>query len=105
MSKYNNKFTTVDGIKFHSKGEALYYLELKGLQKAGKIKNLKLQTKFPYKGKSGKVLFNYISDYDYTTVKDNKYHVVDYKGVITAIFRLKKKLIEDIYPFQIEIVK
>ena len=44
--KYHSKKIVVDGIKFDSQKEANYYLELKILLKAGKIKNLELQKEY-----------------------------------------------------------
>lgn len=44
--KYGNKKTVIDGIQFDSKKEAQRYLELKLLQRAGKIEALELQKDF-----------------------------------------------------------
>ena len=44
--KYNNKKVMVDGIKFDSKKEAKRYQELKMLEKAGHITDLKRQAKY-----------------------------------------------------------
>ena len=45
-NKYGNHKVTVDGITFDSKREATRYLELKTLEKAGKISLLERQKKF-----------------------------------------------------------
>ena len=45
MNKYHNKKTEVDGIIFDSKKEANRYIELKMLERAGKIHDLQLQVK------------------------------------------------------------
>lgn len=45
-NKYKAKTTIVDGIKFDSKDESLYYLYLKDLKEKGKIKDFGLQQKF-----------------------------------------------------------
>lgn len=42
-SKYGNKKTYVDGIKFDSLKEARYYIYLRSLAESGKIKGLRLQ--------------------------------------------------------------
>ena len=47
MNKYNAKITQVDGMKFHSKGEANRYRELKLMERAGIITSLKMQVSFP----------------------------------------------------------
>ena len=41
--KYGNKKVVYNGIEFDSRKEALRYMDLKLLEKAGKIKNLELQ--------------------------------------------------------------
>lgn len=51
MSKYRNKKTIVDGIKFDSKAEAMRYKQLKILQQSNYITNLKLQPKFELQAK------------------------------------------------------
>ncbi len=43
MTKYRAQPTIVDGIRFHSKGEARRYQELRLLERAGEITNLELQ--------------------------------------------------------------
>ena len=47
MAKYKNKKIIVDGIAFDSKKEAKRYQELKALEKAGEIYDLRLQVKYP----------------------------------------------------------
>lgn len=46
MSKYKSKKVEIDGIKFDSKDESLYYLYLKDLKEKGKIRDFGLQEKF-----------------------------------------------------------
>lgn len=46
MAKYKNKKITVDGIEFDSKKEAKRYMELKALEQAGAITDLRLQVKY-----------------------------------------------------------
>jgi hypothetical protein len=46
MAKYKNKKITVDGIAFDSKKEAKRYTELKALEQAGAIIDLRLQVKY-----------------------------------------------------------
>lgn len=45
-SKYNNKKIVVDGITFDSQKEAMRYGQLKLLERAGEISDLKLQVPF-----------------------------------------------------------
>lgn len=46
MSKYKSKKVIIDGIKFDSKDESLYYLYLKDLKEKGEIRDFGLQEKF-----------------------------------------------------------
>lgn len=102
MSKYRNIKTVIDGIKFDSKREAQYYLYYKHLEAAGTIKNLVLQypLQFIYNGKK---MFKYIADFYYED--DYGAHYIDVKGVQTAVFKLKKKLIEAQHNITIEIME
>ena len=45
-SKYNNSRITVDGIRFQSKHEALYYELLKRMKANGLIMNYELQPQY-----------------------------------------------------------
>lgn len=104
MSKYHSKKTVVDGIEFMSKKEAERYCELKLLEKAGKIKDLRLQYQFelqPYFKKNGKTYraITYIADFTYFDNKRMKNVVEDVKGYRTKEYRLKKKLFEYKFPY------
>lgn len=104
MSKYNNIKTKVDGIMFDSKKEAARYGVLKLLEKKKKIFNLKLQPKFPI-AVNGEKICTYIADFSYSDMVPNGagYDVVeDVKGVKTAIYRLKKKLVKAVYGIDIQ---
>jgi hypothetical protein len=96
QNKYRNTPTTVDGITFASKREADRYVQLRLFEKCGIISNLELQKRFVIVPKSehGKALF-YICDFCYT--KDGKTVVEDAKGVRTAIYRLKKRLVQEMH--------
>jgi len=103
-NKYGAIKVQYDGYKFDSKLEAARYKQLKLMEKAGQLTNLELQPKFPCEV-SGKKICTYISDFRYT-LKNGKEVVEDVKGVETAVFKLKKKLVEALYPdVTIEIVK
>lgn len=101
-SKYHAKPTIVDGIRFASKAEARRYQELKMLEKAGRIRNLKLQPKFPLVFSASRRVVNvgsYIADFWYLEVDGGVERPVleDVKGVKTPVYRLKKKMVEAIY--------
>ena len=103
-SKYGAIRVEYDGHKFDSKLEAARYKQLKLMEKAGQLTNLELQPKFPCEV-NGKKICTYISDFRYT-LKNGKEVVEDVKGVETAVFKLKKKLVEALYPdVKIQIVK
>lgn len=84
--KYGNKITVVDGIKFRSKGEADRYSELKLLQIAGHISDLKRQVKHNLEVE-GIVVGTYTSDFEYA--EDGQWVIEDFKGARTALFILK----------------
>lgn len=103
MSKYHSKKVTVDGITFDSKKESNRYLELKLLERSGKIKDLDLQHRFtlqePFK-KNGKTIraITYVADFLYFDIDRCKSIVEDVKGFKTDIYQLKKKMFEYKYP-------
>lgn len=111
MSKYLNKKITIDGITFDSKKESARYLQLKALERAGEITELTLQPRFNYEQsnefgniKKPKNLFYYKADFQYYKKGDCFPTIEDVKGFQTAVFRLKKKLIEDRFKIEIHLV-
>lgn len=106
-SKYNAKKANVDGHKFDSKKEAERYRELKLLEKAKEIRNLELQPRFllqdKFKDKTGTThrKIEYVADFMYVD-KDDKKIVEDVKGVMTDVYKLKKKLFLNLYDNQYE---
>lgn len=108
-SKYHNRITEVDGIKFASKAEAERYRELKLLEASGEIQDLVLQPpyilqeRFRYRGRWERPII-YRGDFAYT--ENGKPIVEDVKGVMTDVFRLKHKLFCAKYPhIEFRIVK
>lgn len=98
QNKYKNKHVEYHGIKFDSKKEGTYYLKLKAMEELGIIKDLKLQVKFElqpsfkFNGKTIRAI-NYIADFTYYD-ENNKYHIVDTKGVRTEVYKIKKKMMQ-----------
>lgn len=98
-SKYNNKKTTTDRIKFDSIKEAKRYTELRLLEKAGEIKDLTVQPKFTLQcaftdnmGEKHRPI-TYIADFRYE--EKGKTVVEDVKSSAhfqTEVYRIKKKL-------------
>ena len=108
MSKYGAIKTTVDGIKFDSKAEARHYQTLKCLERAGEISDLELQPKFDFTipgFNKDKKIFTYKADFSYYKKGESLPTIEDVKGFETPVFRLKKKLIEALYPIKIELIK
>lgn len=97
-SKYHARKTVVDGITFDSKREAKRYGELKLLERAGAIRDLKRQVRyelipaFDCDGKHYRPT-TYIADFVYTDVNTGKEVVEDCKGYRTDVYRLKAKLL------------
>lgn len=95
-SKYGNKITTVDGIKFHSRKEAKRYGELKAMEQGGYIVELVLQPKFPLLV-NGEKIGEYRADFSYRRVigtDDSVFVVEDVKGgraTKTPLYRWKRK--------------
>ena len=94
-NKYKAVKTEVDGITFDSKREAARYMELVLMQRAGEISHLELQPAFECRI-DGKKICTYKADFRYFTAKECV--VEDVKGVKTPVYRLKKKLVEALYP-------
>lgn len=97
-TKYNNKKVTVNGQAFDSKKEANRYKELLLLEKAGAIKDLRMQVKFTLipaqrDEATGKVVereCSYKADFVYE--EDGKTVVEDVKGFRTKEYIIKRKL-------------
>lgn len=90
---------TVDGIVFASKAEARRYGELKIMVKLGLAKELELQPQFTF-FIGDKKMFKYIADFKYFNAIGQEVFE-DVKGVRTAVYRLKKKIIEHQYGIEI----
>ena len=94
LRKYNNIKTEIDGITFDSKKEANRYCELVLLKKAGAIKDLETQPKFPLYVNTNKVC-SYIADFRYFDIGKHEWVVEDVKSTETKtpLYKLKKKLL------------
>lgn len=102
--KYNAAGERIDGIFFHSRAEGERYLQLKALQEQGEIENLKLQPSYECVVKNQKIT-TYRADFKYDVIDDRghtiKAVVEDVKGMLTDIYKLKKKLVEACYDIKI----
>ena len=104
-TKFGNVRTTIDGITFDSKHEANRWCELKYMERAGLITDLRRQVKFeliPSLCMNGKVVqrsVSYIADFVYW--ENGKRIVEDAKGCRTDVYKLKKKILR--WQFGVEI--
>jgi hypothetical protein len=103
-SKYNARPAVVDGIRFASQSEAKRDWQLQQLAKAGIVKNIKRQPRYPLVVCGVKV-GTYVGDWEYidmensVTGKEAPYLVCeDRKGVLTPLFKLKWKIVQALYP-------
>jgi hypothetical protein len=96
--KFNAKTTELDGIKFSSKKEAAYYVRLKRLVAAGDVVFFLRQVPLHLPGGVRLVV-------DFLEFRaDGTVHFVDTKGMETESFKAKRRMIEAVYPIQIETV-
>ena len=94
-NKFNACRTLVGDLVFHSKREAADWQYLKIRERAGEISDLRRQVKFELSAHSpnGPVkLCTYIADFVFFDHAKNREVVADSKGCITALFKLKAKL-------------
>jgi hypothetical protein len=104
--KYRAQPTVIDGIRFASKAESRRYQELKLLEKAGEIKELEIQPKFPIyvcRRQNGELheAFKYVADFRYREGPQGALVIEDVKGTRTRMYSLKKKAFELQYGIQI----
>ena len=110
-SKYGNRITYVDGIKFASQAEALRYQELKLMLYAGEISNLRLQPRYDLQPAfttiSGKRIraIKYVGDFEYIDNVAQQLITEDVKGVETSTFKLKHKMFMFKYGREIKLVR
>ena len=101
-SKYGAIKTDVDGIKFDSKHEAGRYRELRLLEQAGEITNLRLQV--PYilfpEDEHGRAL-KYIADFVYND-NEGVQVVEDAKGHPTDVYKIKRRLMAELKGIKIK---
>ncbi|MDH3582148.1 MAG: DUF1064 domain-containing protein [Hyphomicrobiales bacterium] len=95
----NYQPTEVDGEKFHSKKEARRWSELKLLERAGQISDLKRQVRVSLRGERGPILTKtgrtmvYVADFTYND-KTLGFVIEDAKGWATDVYLLKKAILK-----------
>lgn len=88
--KYKARPTRVDGRRFASLKEANRFRQLRLLQQAGKISDLRCQVPFPLI-----IPTKYIADFVYIDNRDGCEVVEDVKGYRTPEYKRKKKLMAE----------
>lgn len=119
-SKYGSRKVTINGITFDSRKEAARYQELKLLERAGAIRDLKRQVKYVLipaqrvftneidkkdNFKKGKLLERecaYIADFVYFDMQTGRITVEDTKGFKTKDYIIKRKLMLHVYGIRIK---
>ena len=108
-NKYGaNKVTLPDGTKFDSQKESTRYYELRLLERAGRIENLRRQVKFvlipAQRDQRGKILeheCSYVADFCYFDLDLGEEVVEDCKGFKTDVYKIKKKLMLYVHGIQV----
>ncbi len=90
------------GIRFASKAEAARYIELCILERAGDIRGLRRQPRYPLLVNGMKV-GTYVGDAEYHEKWNDQWVkiVEDTKGVVTSVYRLKRALMLACYGIEI----
>ena len=105
MSKYYSRKVTRCGETFDSQKEYRRFCELRLLERAGAVTDLRRQVKFeliPAQRVDGKVVeraCSYVADFVYT--ENGQQVVEDTKGYRTQEYRLKRKLMLWVHGIQI----
>lgn len=99
-SKMHNTKVVVDNLTFDSIGEYNQWKELQLRERAGEIRDLHRQVRY-------KVYLNEIyicswyADFVYFDIALNQQIIADFKGFRTAVYAIKKRLVEAYYTIQI----
>lgn len=108
--KYGNTKVVDGGIKFDSKAEHKRWQYLALLERAGEIRDLRMQVPFelipaqakPSGGRERPTV--YLADFVYLQ-KDGRQVVEDVKGAVTPEFRLKRKLMLHVHGIEVQEVR
>jgi hypothetical protein len=97
--KFNAKPQVHDGIRFDSKREGAYYEELKARKHIGEVLFFLRQVPVHLPGN-----VRYVVDF-LVFYADGSCKFIDVKGYDTPLSKTKRKMVEDVYPITIEVVK
>jgi len=107
-----NKFSATRVVSdvgvFDSAGEHQHYRELALLERAGKVRDVKRQQKFPLVSNGAPVMLTsktgrktqsvYIADFTYCKVPENTFVICDFKGIDTKLSQLKRAILQTMLP-------
>lgn len=96
--KYNAKKVVTEEMTFDSTQEYKRFLELKLLEKAGAIHDLRCQVRFPLE-KDGFLIETYVADFVYQEA--GKEVVEDVKGFLTRDYKRKRKFMKQLLGIEI----
>ncbi len=103
-NKFGAKRSTLDGDTFDSKAEMKYFAKLKTRLKLGEIYALARQPKFPLIVE-GKFIGEFTADFAFWDATEDRFRVLDVKGVVTREFQRTRKIIKALYQIDVEVVK
>ncbi len=98
-SKFKNQPTYVDNLRFASKKEATYYIQLKLAKAMGQIRGFARQVSIPLPSGKRRMIIDFV-----VFELDGRIRWVDTKGVITKDWAVKKDELEASLGIQIETV-
>jgi hypothetical protein len=99
-NKYANEATVVHGVRFASRREARRWLELKLLEGAGLISELRRQVRFELVVNE-QFVCEYVADFSYKDTATAQIVIEDAKGYPTPMYRLKRKLMMAVHGIRI----
>lgn len=103
QAKYRNVSVVIDGIRFASKKEGGYYATLKQREKLGEVSAVEMQTPFALVGPDGLLISTYKADFCFWDNTQDRFRVIDVKGVETKEFRIKKRLMKSLKGIEVEL--
>ena len=95
-SKYKAQAVEIDGIRFSSQMEAKRYIQLRLLEKTGKIVYLVVHPHWDFEINGVKVGRGYTADFEWYEM-GGKRHVEDVKGVTTRDWPLRRDLMKALH--------
>jgi hypothetical protein len=103
-----NKFGAVasveDGRRIDSKAEKRFLAALRVRLRAGEIYALACQPEFPLIV-NGEFIGKYTADFAFWDVTNDRFRVIDVKGVETREFKRAKKHVKALYGINVEVVR